>query len=192
MAAGKYKVVQTVTDMWGNKLGSTAYTTISWKRLYTYTYSKTLDAGAYVAYGKALTGSISKAASSYTGGVRLSTGTGGGAAVVGYAFTAPAATIYKSVTFQALGRGNMVAGGFQEAGIQDWTICTTWNANCVSPWGNAPRVYSWAGVRTSGTHHVTSGRSVRGYLQVWTYGAGLATWLDARDVRITIVYGILK
>jgi hypothetical protein len=190
LPAGKYRVVQTVTDMWGNKLSATSYTTVSWKRLYTYTYSKTLDAAAYAAYGKSGTGSISKAASSYTGGVRISTGTGGGTAAVGYAFTAPAATIYKSVTFKALGRGPMIAGGFAETGVQDWTVCTAWSVSCVSPWGPAPRAYGWAGVWASGSHHVSSGRAVRGYLHVWTFG-GL-TWLDARDVRITIVYGILK
>jgi hypothetical protein len=192
LKAGKYKVVQTVTDVWGNKLSSTVYTTISWKRLYTYTYSKTLDAGAYAAYGKVGTGSISKAGSSYTGGVRLSTGTGGGSAAVGFAFTAPAATIYKTVTFQVLGRGAFVAGGFPETGVQKWTECATWSDSCVDAWGAAPRVYGWAGVRVTGTGHVSSGRAVRGYLRVWTYGAGLATWIDARDVKITIVYGILR
>lgn len=192
LAAGKYRVVQTVTDTWGNKLSSTAYTTISWKRLYTYTFSRTIDAGAYAAYGRVATGSISRASSSYAGGVRLSTGTGGGAAAVGYAVSVPAATIYKSISFQVLGRGNTVVGGFQEAGVQKWSLCTAWDVACVGTWRSAPRAYSWAGVRVSGTGHVSSGRTVRGYLQVWTYGSGPATWIDARDVRFTVVYGVLR
>ena len=39
---------------------------------------------------------------------------------------------------------------------------------------------------------VFSERNVRGYVQVWTYGGSIAKWLDIRDVRITLVYGILK
>jgi hypothetical protein len=33
---------------------------------------------------------------------------------------------------------------------------------------------------------------VRGYVQIWTYGGSTAKWLDIRDVRITVAYGILK
>jgi hypothetical protein len=192
-AAGKYKVVQTVTDMWGNKLSATSYTTVSWKRLYTYTWSKTKDAAAYSSSGKSGTGSISKTASSYTGGVRLSTGSKAGPAGVGYSFTVPAATIYKTVSFQILGRSNRVAGGFGDVGMQKWTLCTIWSDSCVDTWGNAPFEYGWSGLKISASQHVSSTHVVRGYLEVWEYTGGtLAKWVDARDVKLTVVYGILK
>jgi hypothetical protein len=191
--AGKYRVTQTVTDVWGNKLTFTSYTTISWKRLYTYSWSKTLDAASYASYGKARTGSISKSASSYTGGVRISTGTDGGTAALGYSFTLPSATVYKTLTFQVLGRGNTMAGGFGETGIQNWTLCTTWSDSCVDTWGVTPTTYAWAGVKVSGTHRVSGSRIVRGYVEVWTWpGGGLAKWLDLRDVRLVVSYGVLK
>jgi hypothetical protein len=193
LPSGKYRVVQTVTDMWGNKLSATSYTTVSWKRLYTYTWSKTKDAAAFSSYGKSGTGSISKTGSSYTGGVRLSTGSKAGPAAVGYSFTVPAATVYKTVSFQVLGRGNRIAGGFGYVGMQKWTECTIWSDSCVDPWGSAPIDYGWSGLKINASLHVSSTHVVRGYLEVWEYAGGnLAKWVDARDVRLTVVYGILK
>ena len=49
--AGRYRVVQTVTDLWGNHMAVTAYVNVSRKKLYTYTYSKTLNGAAYSATG---------------------------------------------------------------------------------------------------------------------------------------------
>jgi hypothetical protein len=189
LPAGKYRIVQTLTDLWGNHLAVTSYVNLSRKKLYTYTYSKTLDGAAYSAVGDAGTGSVSKAKSSYTGGVRITTGLNGSAGV-GYAFTVPAATIYKSITFQALGRGNLQSGTGTEVGVQDWTLCTDWSDSCVDTWAGGPAAYGWAGIKVSGTHHVSS-RHVRGYVEVWTYG-GVAKWEDIRDVRAIVVYGILK
>jgi hypothetical protein len=191
LASGKYRIVQTVTDLWGNKLSATSYVTLSRKKLYTYTWSKTIDAGRYNAYGKSATGTISRTASSYAGGVKLATGTGTGSAAVGYAVTVPSATVYKTVTFQVLGRGNRLAGGIAETGVQDWTIGADWSVNNVDRWGAAPAEYGWAGIRVSGTHHV-SNHVVRGYISVWVIGPGANKWLDARDVRFTVVYGVLK
>ena len=124
--AGRYRVVQTVTDLWGNHLAVTSYVNVSRKKLFTYTYVKTLNGAAYSATGDAGTGSISKAKSSYADGVRIATGHQGSAGV-GYAFTVPAATIYKSVKFEMLGRSNLVAGAGDEVGVQDWSICTGWD-----------------------------------------------------------------
>ena len=193
LGSGKYRIVQTVTDLWGNKLTVTSYSTISLKRLYTYTYTKTMDAAAYSAIGKAGTGTYSKTASSYAGGVRLSTGTKPGAAGLGYGFSVPAATVYKSVTISALGRSNAVTGGTFGLGVHDWTLCPSgWNVDCADTWGGGPRAYAWAGHRVTGTRHVSSTRVVRAYVQVTSYYANLNQWADVRDVKITVVYGILK
>ncbi len=190
VAAGRYRVVQAVTDLWGNKLTSTLYVTVSRKRLYTYTWSRTLDAAAYSSQGRGGTGTISRSASSYGGGLRIASGKNGGAAV-GYQFSLPHATTYKRLTFQVLGRGNPVAGAEADTGIQDWTICRNWGTSCVDRWGETPLAYGWAGVTVSGSRHVTAARVARGYVQAWTYG-GISKWLDMRDVRLTVVYGVLK
>jgi hypothetical protein len=191
LPAGQYRVMQRLTDVWGNRQYFNAYTALSNKRLYTYTFSKTFDAGSYNAYGKSGTGSLSRSASSYAGGLRLSTGTGGGEVAVGYQTLVPAATVYKSVRFQVLGRGNLVAGTGAETGVQDWTMCTSWDATCVDTWGGAPSSYGWEGHTVTGTRHVSAGRYVRGYVDVWGYGS-IARWLDLQDVRLIVVYGILK
>lgn len=193
LASGTYRIVQLITDQWGNQLSTTSSTTISLKRLYTYTYSKTLDAARYSATGKAGSGSYSKTATSYAGGVKLSTGSKAGAAAVGYAFSVPSATIYKSITFSALGRGNAVTGGTFDAGVHDWTLCSGgWSVNCVDSWGGGPRDYGWAGHKVVGNRHVSATRIVRTYLQVTGYATGVTKWADVRDVKMTVVYGILK
>jgi hypothetical protein len=84
-----------------------------------------------------------------------------------------------------------MAGGASETGVQRWAMCSTWDVTCVDQWGDAPSSYGWAGIRVSGTGHVSSGRVVRGYVHVWGY-AGATRWVDVRDVRATVVYGILK
>jgi hypothetical protein len=188
--SGKYRVVQTVTDLWGNRLAVASYVNLSRKRLYTYTYAKTLDGAAYSARGTAGTGSISRSGSAYGGGVRIATGSNGSAGV-GYAFSVPSATIYKSVKFEVLGRGRTVSGAGTDVGVQDWTLCTGWDDSCVDTWASGPMAYGWAGIKVTGKRHVSSTRRVRGYVEVWTYG-GLSKWEDIRDVRATVVYGILK
>lgn len=189
VAAGRYRVVQTVTDLWGNRLTTTSYVNVSRKKLYTYTYARTLNGAAYSALGDAGTGWVSKGKSSYADGVRIATGSQGSAGV-GYAFTVPAATIYKSIRFEVLGRGNLVAGAGTEVGVQDWTLCTGWDDSCVDTWSGGPAAYGWEGIKVPGTRHVSS-RHVRGYVEVWTYG-GISKWEDIRDVRAIVVYGILK
>lgn len=183
---GKYRIVQTVTDVWGNKLAHTSYVYTSSKRLYTYTYSTTRDAGSYAAAGKVGTGSYSRTASDYAGGVRLSSGSSG-AASVAYTFSIPSATIYKSIKFQVLGDGLM---GGSVIGLQDWTECSAFNDGCVYAWGDGPISYGWATVAGGASKNVSTGRAIRGYVRA--PGFGRTGWIDARDVKLTVVYGILK
>ena len=163
---------------------------VSPKRLYLHTFSKVRDGAAYSASGHSGTGSISRTKSSYSGGVRLGTGTKAAAAAVGYGFTLPRATVFRSVRFDVLGRSNLVSGASADVGVQDWTLCAGWSVYCVDTWGSAPTSYRWSGLRVAGARHVGSGRVVHAYAQAWAYG-GLK-YLDIRDVRLTVVYGVLK
>ncbi len=101
VAAGRYKVVQTLQDQLGNRLVAVAYTTVSWKRLYSYTASKTLYGRQYSFRGDPGNGSISTR-SAYYRGIKVTSGSRW--VGVGYTFTLPSATVYKSVTFKGLGR----------------------------------------------------------------------------------------
>ena len=76
--------------------------------------------------------------------------------------------------------------------MQDWSICTGWDDSCVDRWSGGPAAYAWEGIKVPGTHHVSSTRRVRGYVEVWTYGGDIGKWADIRDVRATVVYGILR
>jgi hypothetical protein len=99
--AGKYKVVQTLRDQLGNTLKAVAYTTVSWKRLYTYSGSKTLYGRQFTFHGDPGNGTVSTR-SAYYHGIKLTSGASW--VGVGYTFSLPAATVYKSVSFKVLGR----------------------------------------------------------------------------------------
>ncbi len=102
VAAGKYRVVQTIVDTGGNTLTTTAYANLSKKKLYWTTASKTQYGSQYVVYGDPGDGWVRKGSSSYPRGVRLSSGHAW--AAVSYAFGVPTAAAYKNVTFKVLGR----------------------------------------------------------------------------------------
>jgi hypothetical protein len=184
--SGKYKLLVFLTDTWGNRLTVTMSVNLSRKRLYTYSYTKTIDAGAYSYHSSSGTGRVSRSGSSYTGGVKLSSGTNG-AATTAYNFTLPAATIYKSVRFEVLGVSRIPG---PDVGLQDWRDCSAFTTSCVDPWGIGPILYEWHGV-IGGAKNVNGSRVARGYLHVSTY-AGSNRYVDARDVRVRVSYGILK
>jgi hypothetical protein len=132
--AGKYKVVQTITDAAGVKLAVTSYTTLSNKRLYTYTATYTKNVSQ-----------LSKKTTSW----------------VMWSFTLPSATVYKSLTFSIYGQDLAGSGGF---GPQDYTACpsTVISIYCVNRWTTFPTSYSWKSV-TGATTYDHSGTAVRLY-----------------------------
>jgi hypothetical protein len=134
LAAGKYKVVQTLTDAAGARKVVTSYTTLSKKRLYTYTKTLTKD------YSQA-----SKKTSSW----------------VAWSFSLPSATVYKKLVFSIYGRDIFGSGGF---GPHDFTYCGSsyWHPDCAWPWRTFPITVSWKSV-TGSTTYDRSGRSVRLY-----------------------------
>jgi hypothetical protein len=111
-----------------------------------------------------------------------------GRAAVGYSFNVPTADLYKSVKFEVLGRGSLTGGTSIQ--IHNWTACTDWNLSCADAGNNGPQSYGWASARTTRPGHVSGGGVVRGYAAVAGYG--LAGWMDIQDVRVTVVYGVLR
>ncbi|MEW6225085.1 MAG: Ig-like domain repeat protein [Chloroflexota bacterium] len=134
LAAGKYRVVQTLTDAAGIRKVVTSYTTLSKKRLYTYTKTLTKD------YTR-----VSKRTSTW----------------VAWSFTLPSATVYKKLVFSIYGKDNFGGGGF---GPHDFAYCGSsyWHPDCVSRARTFPSSFSWKAVAGSTTYD-RAGRTVRLY-----------------------------
>src|SRR6185369_8974009 len=102
LAAGKYRIVQTLIDAAANRLTATTYVNLSRKKLTWYTSTKTLYGSQFTIHGDPGDGSVSTTRSSFYRGVRLTSGHAWVA--VAYTFTVPSATVYKTVTFKTYGR----------------------------------------------------------------------------------------
>ena len=102
LKAGRYRIVQTLVDAGSNQLVSTAFATLSMKKLAWRTVSTTLRGSAYSLYLDTGNGYVSRARSSYAGGVKIASGSG--AAGVQYRFRILKGTVYKTLHFSVLGR----------------------------------------------------------------------------------------
>jgi hypothetical protein len=184
VAAGKYKVVQTLQDQLGNKLTAVAYTNISWKRLYLYSGSKTLYGAQYSYHGDPGNGSISTR-SAYYRGIKVTSGSSWVA--VGYTVSLPAATVYKSVAFKVLGKS--------PNGRQAWEAI--WNPS----WGSYLYVdsydlakpigpsYKWWSTSGSLATHQRS-RVARAIVLAVYDGASVT--FDVSKVQFVYTYGVLR
>ena len=191
-AAGKYKVVQTLKDAAGTTLTSTLYTTISKKKLYTYSKTITKLGKSMTAKGTANGGTLTTSKSS--GYAKLYAPTAGTSwAGAGWELTLPSATVYKSIYVRVHGRHSGTTG-FTAMGSQNFTTCPyvaggAWDEACFGAWKNIPT--------TSGTtlHYYKSaslssvyrsGTKVR--VSVSSYG-GTAYIYKA---QVIVSYGVLK
>jgi concanavalin A-like lectin/glucanase superfamily protein/Big-like domain-containing protein/flagellar hook capping protein FlgD len=134
LPSGKYKVVQTLTDVAHTVKAVTAYTTTSPKRLYTYsqTYTKSYTQAA-------------KSTSTW----------------IAWTYTLPSATVYKALVVSINGRDAHGTGGF---GPQDFTYCSGayWDPYCVTRWRTFPTTLTWKSF-TANANADRSGRTVRVY-----------------------------
>jgi hypothetical protein len=184
VAATKYKVVQTLRDQLGNTLVSVAYTTVSWKRLYILSGSKTLYGGQYSFRGDPGNGSISTR-SAYYRGIKVASGSSW--AGVGYRFSLPSATVYKSISFKVLGRS--------PNGRKAWEA--VWNPSYgsylnVASYDLAKRIgpsYAWWTTSGSLASHQ---RSQVARAIVMSINEGSAVTFDIAKVRISYTYGVLR
>jgi hypothetical protein len=170
LAAGTYRVVQRLTDAFGTVRTYTNYVGLSRKRLYYHT-----------AYITKLGSSISAKGTVGSGRVALSTTSGyarlyspswpSNWAGVGYQFTIPSATVYKSISFQVYAKGVFGAAP-NEIGLQNFATCpysTAWNEYCFDhrrALGGSS--FYWVSAPGSITYN-RYGRTVRGIVSVY-YG----------------------
>jgi Concanavalin A-like lectin/glucanases superfamily/FlgD Ig-like domain len=164
LASGKYKIVQTLTDAYGNHQAFTSYTTISAKRLYFST--KTI-----VKTGKAYTSKF----------VNLPSGAG-----YGYTFTMPSATMYKTITIKIQGKTDVPPARF---GAQDFTRCSvtaTWVSSCFDFFGYFPPSVAWV------SHSATNAKYHHGHTFHAGVIAGAGSKASIYKVEIVVKYGILR
>jgi flagellar hook assembly protein FlgD len=188
-AEGKYKVVQTLKDSAGTTLTSTLYVTLSKKKIYTYTKTIAYYGSTVTAKGTSGTGTLSINTTSHY--ALLKAGSAGWAGV-GWEFTLPSATIYKSMKFQVDAKSGFI-GAPAQIGMQNFSLCpyttgTDWNTSCFDRWiqiGNATATTAWYTTWGSITTN-RYGTHARGTLSVQ------GGTVYAYKVQVVVTYGILK
>ena len=183
--AGKYRIVQTVVDAGNNKLAATSYVTVSHKKLYWQTGSKTLTGSQFTLKGDPGDGSVSTSRSSYSRGVRLSSGHAWVA--VSYAFGVPSATAYGNVRFKVLGR----SPNRSQAVIAIWNpgLGSYYNVNSYDAAKLAGPGYAWYSTSAPLSSHKGSGK-VRGMVYVESFGGNRV--FDIAKVSVTYRYAVLR
>ncbi len=183
-AAGTYRVVQRLTDTAGNVLTATSKVAVSAKRLHWHSATITLAGGRYDAVGDPGNGSVSRAASPYGGGVRLSSGTAGVA--VRYPFTLHSAVAYGStITFKVTGRSPN--GHRAVAGLWNRALCSPLDIGCYDVKAIGPKSATWSISASSGLHR--NGRRAYGVVIV-PYLGGRAIF-DVAKVQLVYRWAVL-
>ena len=191
VAAGKYRVVQTIRDQAGHSTTFTSYTNVSNKRLYwsTTSITKYADTGSF--YGLDYSGYAGYArSSSHSRGIFMSGGTctydyDYGDVCDGvfgsYRFTLRSAVQYSSIRISVLGR-SYSGYGSGAVGVKD----TDGGIDGVKTVGKSWRWYTSGSVGSSG--HVGS-RHVSGIVAAIGTNEGV---MDYQKVRVTYKYAVLR
>lgn len=164
-AAGKYKVVQKLTDGFGSTKSVISYVTISKKRIYSHTVT--------------ITKTVSQA-------------TRRSSSLIGWSFTLPSATVYKSLVLSVYGQNTSYVGsrGLRLGGW-DFRFCAitaAWNSRCV-PSNVALKGFGeirWTSTTLSTTYD-RHGHTVRGVVFATPGSSGKVS-----TVRLKVTYGVLK
>lgn len=185
--AGKYRIVQVLTDAAGMKLTVTKYVNLSNKRIYYSTKYVTKNGSSISVTGREGNASISVSTSTGVARIRASNGSWAGA---GYQFTLPSATLYKSISFQAQVKGALSVPT-NWIGIQNFKTCALsvgWVEDCFERWeaiGSGSGQPEWHWTSGSATNNRT-GRTARGIVSVY-YGT-----VYVYKVRMKVTIGVLK
>ncbi len=194
MAAGRYRVVQVLTDAYGARAAYTSYVTLSTRRMYWYSKTLTVNPRNWQFGSSGNPGEISRPSASTTAALAMvNRGAAAAWRAVGYQFTLPAASTYRSLSFQVRGA---------------WSGTTSPKFGLI-PWARSWSVYSTSRRRTSmGTSRtgfyaqtitsvsgIVAGRSVRAAIDSFAPPSGWAAGPFAYSitgVRLVVSYGILR
>ena len=185
LAAGKYRVVQTLTDSAGSARTVTSYVNLSKRKLVFKTGYVTKRATSYTAKGTLGGGRISASSAGYLKVTGWSSTQGW--AGVGWQFTLPSAVYYKSLNSRPM-RNARPALPQNYIGLQDFRSCaysasTTWDESCFGRW----KTLAFTGLKwhsASGASYDRSGRYVRGMVSV--EGPSIKDY----KVRVKVTYGV--
>jgi hypothetical protein len=167
LAAGKYKVVQTLTDAYNTKKAYTNYVYLSHKKLVSHTTYVYRKGSSLSAAGSGDGGSV--AVSTSTGVARLRAGSGGWA-IGGWQLTLPSATVYNSISFGVYAKAFLGVPPTYIA-MQNFNTCarsSLWSDTCFDRWrtiGSGSGSLAWYSTSGSVTRN-RSGVYVRGLVEV--------------------------
>jgi hypothetical protein len=191
LTAGKYKVVQKLVDAFGTRKTVTSYVTLSRKRLYYSTASVTKRGSSYSVKGTYGSGKILISTSGGYAKLVVRDGNWSNWAAVGYQFTLPAATVYKSLAFQVYMQGRWWSAP-NSIKLQNFSTCPLaagdWDEGCFDHAGRLgadTSAKTWLSTRGSPTRN-RSGRIVRGL------ASALAGTFYIYKARVKVTYGILR
>ena len=179
VAAGKYRVVQTIRDFSGHTKAFTSYTSVSNKRLHWHTGTQTKYGAQTSTYDYSNYGWV-RSSYKYSRGVNLYGNIYDEYAYTGYNFTLPSATVYGTLTFKVLGTPQ---SGYGVPYISFWNYANQSEDGDRS----VGRSYAWYSTSVSGAGHV-SARHVRGYVTVLGENRG---FYDVAKVQLTYKYATL-
>jgi Bacterial Ig-like domain (group 3)/FlgD Ig-like domain len=191
LASGRYRIVQKLTDGSGTSSTFTSYANLSHKKLVFKTVYLTkagIKAHAVGTYGGAT--ALTRRGASW---VRLrASASAGQEAILGYAFTLPKATVYKSLSFQA-STNSKHGSPTNTVSMQDFHFCAyqatgTWDINCFSKFadiGSTSGSRHWSKT-TSTSSGYRSGLHARGSIDVH-HGT-----VYVYSVRLKVTYGVLR
>ena len=177
LPAGKYRIVQKLSDTAGTTKSFTAYVNLSAKKLVTVTKTITKNGSALAAAG----GKVSKSGTS----VRLKGGSS--AALAGWQFKIPSAVIYKWLSFRVNASARLSAPASIIA-MQNFNLCGDWNTGCFDRFkgiGNSSGSAKWYSTSGSPSAH-RKGLTVRGLVGV----ASGTVYVHKAEIKVT--YQILK
>ena len=180
-AAGKYRVIQTITDVAGNHLSATSTVTLSKRKVVWHTETQTSNPTNTWAVGKD-GGIVSTAKSRYAHGLYLASDGGWAGAV--YRWSVPTGLAVKSVTFKVTGKSRTAT----KAWIAVWkpSLGSPGLTGSYDPWARAGTAYARYALKATGPAHVANGRV---YGLVYTErDAGHDEAFDIGHVAVTVIY----
>jgi hypothetical protein len=184
LPAGKYRIVQTLTDAFGTKKSWTLYAYVSAKKLVT--HSTYVTKYAYPPAASSDGGTGAGYYSSTSKYLKLVAGSDG-FVLAGWQFALPSATVYKSLKFQVYAKSP--ASPFNQIGAQNFSWCalsSTWYADCFDHFlPIRSSTTAWYSTSLSPTYNRT-GRTVRGMIAV-EYGT-----VYVYKVRVYVSYATLQ
>jgi hypothetical protein len=183
--AGRYRVIQTLKDAAGHTLTSSAYTTLSMKRLEWKSDSITRRGDQLSHWNASDFAMVSLVYSGFTHGVYLYGNVLDSWAWVDFDFRLPAAIEYGKLTWAVLGEVPTFSTNDGPATISLWNYAIDEEGEEYLTGAG----YGWYSFGTPAKDFVSTSRTVRAFVSV--YGANEGVW-DVAEVRLTFSYAVLR